>query len=140
MIEFTDITLRQSGGNFDATQKLMAEDVGSGTWMLRTEVLISNEFATGQYLLHLWNDGNVVIQQVLSNKQVESSDEDLRELSEWCRINGWKNLKIQDSLLTDRRSREYWRRGFLAGLVKSDLFQREEDDQFRRLSEAQNKE
>ena len=65
------------------------------------------------------------------------SDDDLRELAQWCKVNGWKELQVDDRLLTNRIALEYWKRIFIAGLVKSATLQKYEDQEMQRLMKAQ---
>lgn len=140
MIELTDITLRETQGNFSATARLMEDDVPGQDWMLRSNAYISNQLAAATYTLHFWKNGRVVISGTDRPMTLESSDEDLRELSEWCRKTGWKELSVDDMLLADRQRYEFWRRAFIAGMIASDVLQKHEDEEIERLSQAQLKE
>ncbi len=140
MIEFTDTTLRQSRGYFEETKKLMEEDGPISEWMLRSSAFVSTPFAATTYILHFWKNGQVVIHETDRPMQVDSVDEDLRELSEWCRKAGWEGLVVGDRLLVDRHAYEFWRRSFIAGLVASQKLQQHEEEEMERLSKAYLKE
>lgn len=135
MIEFTDITLRQSKGYYKETKKLMEED-GPTDWMLCTSAFVSTQFIAATYMLHFWKNGHVVIHDTDRPMKADTLDEDLRELSQWCRNAGWKHLDVSDRLLEDRHSYEFWLRSFIAGMVVNDTLQQHEDEENVRLSKA----
>jgi len=137
MIELTDITIREANGDFKEVNRLMAEDSFGQDWMLRTDAYITNEFIASRFTLHMWNNGNVVIWDTDRPVRMDISDEDLRELVNWCKVNGWKELQVDDRLLGDRVALEYWNRSFIAGLVHSDTLKKREDDEMERLMKAQ---
>jgi len=137
MIEIADITLREAKGNFADTSKLMDEDVPGLDWMLRSQVFVVNQLAAANYVLHFWKNGRVVISGTDRPMKLESSDEDLRELSEWCRNSGWKELSVDERLLADRHHYEFWHRAFIAGMIASDILDKHEKEEIERLSNAQ---
>ena len=140
MIELTDITLREAQGNFVAASLLMEGDVPDKDWMLRSQAFVSNPLANASYMLHFWKNGRVVISGTDRPMTLESSDEDLRELSEWCRNSGWKELSVDSRLLADRHNYEFWYRAYIAGMIVNDVLQKDEDAEMERLSKAQLKE
>lgn len=140
MIEFADITLRQSRGYYKETKAFMEEDGLLPDWMLRSTVLVSTPFVAANYILHFWKDGRVVIYETDRPMLIDSLDEDLRELSQWCQKAGWKELGVNDRLLVDRQAYEFWRRTFIAGLIVSEKLQQHEEEEMERLSQAYLKE
>lgn len=136
MIEFTDATLCQSRGHYEETKKLMEEDGPLSEWMLRSSVYVSTQFNAATYMLHFWKNGRVVIYETDRPMQMDSVDEDLRELSQWCQKAGWKELDINDRLLVDRHAYEFWRRSFIAGLIVNEKLQQHEEEEMERLSQA----
>lgn len=136
MIEFTDATLRQSLGYYEDTKKLMEEDGEVSEWMLRSSTFVSTPMSSAIYTLHFWKNGRVVIHDTDRPMQMDSLDEDLRELSQWCQKSGWEALDVNDRLLVDRHAYEFWRRMFIAGLIHNKKLQQHEDDEMKRLSQA----
>jgi len=136
MIELTDRTLREAKGDFDHVTRIMDEDT-TQDWMLRTDVFITCPFIAAKYILHFWKNGNVVIHETDHPMRMDVSDDDLRELVRWCEVNGWKELQVDDRLLVDRIALEFWKRIFMAGLVKSATLQGYEDQEMKRLMQAQ---
>lgn len=137
MIEFTDMTLCESHGYYKETKKLMEEDGPISEWMLHSSAFVTAPMSAFSYILHFWKDGRVVIHETDRPMRVDSLDEDLRELSQWCRDAGWKELSVSDRLLiTDRQAYEFWRRAFIAGLIVSEKLQQHEEEEMKRLSQA----
>lgn len=136
MIEFTDTTLRESHGHFDETTKLMEEGGFLPEWMLRSTVFVSTVFVSATYTLHFWKSGRVDIYETDRSMQMNSSDEDLRELSLWCQKAGWKELGLNDRLLVDRHAYEFWRRSYIAGLIVNEQLQQHEEEEMARLSKT----
>jgi hypothetical protein len=137
MIEFTDFTLREGNGDYQEVARLMSEDTFGQDWMLRSEAFISTPFIASKFVLHLWKNGNVVIQNTDRPLRIDIADDDLRELSQWCEVNGWKELQVDKRLLDDRVGFECWHRAFIAGIIKSDTLQKKEDEEMERLMKAQ---
>ncbi len=137
MIELTDRTLREAKGDFDHVVRIMKEETSGQNWMLRTDAFVTCEFIAAKYTLHFWKNGNVIIYETDRPMRMDVSDDDLRELSYWCKVNKWKELQISDRLLVDRIAFEYWKRAFIAGLVKNDALQEYEDQEMKRLMETQ---
>lgn len=140
MIEFADSTLRETGGFYDEVVKLMKEEGEPSEWMLRSSAFVSNELVAQSYILHFWADGRVVIYETDRSMKLDSIDEELRELSQWCRDAGWKYLGVNDRLLNDRHALEFWKRAHIAGLVVNETLQQYEDEELIRLSKAYLKE
>ncbi len=136
MIEFTDTTLLQSKGYYKETKQLMEEDGPLSEWMLRSSAFVTSPMSAFNYTLHFWKDGRVVIYDTDRPMVVDSLDEDLRELSQWCRDAEWKELGVSDRLLVDRLAYEFWRRAFIAGLIVNEKLQQHEEEEMKRLSQA----
>jgi len=137
MIELTDATIREANGDFNEVVRIMKEDSFAEDWMLRSDAFITTPFIASKFVLHFWKNGDVVIWDTDRPVRMDISDDDLRELVKWCKINGWKELQIDDRLIGDRVSLEYWNRSFIAGLVHSETLKKREDDEMARLMKAQ---
>ena len=136
MIELSDFTLREANGDYHEVHRLMDKET-TQDWMLRSEVFVSTQFIASKYILHFWKNGNVVIHGTDHPVRMDITDEDLRELSNWCKGNGWHELQIDDRMLDERVALEYWHRAFIAGLVTNASLQKREDDEMGRLMKAQ---
>jgi len=139
MVEVSDITLIECENNYDNVKKVMLKE-SNGNWMIKTKVNIVTQFIASEGTLHLWNDGKVVIVATNHPVSVGVPDQDLKELSEWCRQNKWSGLHIHDNLLLDRRARDYWKNIYLAGVIQSGILKELEEGEMDRLSKAYMKE
>jgi len=137
MIELTDRTLREAKGDYNDVSKIMSNETSGQDWMLRSDAFVTCQFIAARYILHFWKNGNVVIHETDRPMRMDVSDDDLRELSYWCEANRWKELQVADRLLVDRVALEYWKRAFVAGLVKNDVLQNYEDQEMNRLMQSQ---
>lgn len=137
MIELTDSTIREANGDFKEVSRLMKQDSWAEDWMLRSDVFIATPFIASKFILHFWKNGNVVIWDTDRPVRMDISDEDLRELVNWCKVNGWKELQVDDRLIGDRVAIEYWNRAFIAGLIHSETLKKREEDEMERLMKAQ---
>ena len=133
MIEFSDITLRESGGDKEKVQKLMKVP----TWMLKSTGVVTTDFVTATYILHFWSDGNVLIVDTDRPLKDDIPDDDLRELHDWCFNHGWTDLKVAERLLMNRNSIEFWNKIYISGLVKSEKLHRREVAEMNRLKQFQ---
>ena len=137
MIEISDTTLREANGEYRAVCQLMQT---SGTWMLRSDVFVSTPIIVSKFIVHFWNDGNAVLHDLDRPVRMDLPDDDIRALADWCRINGWQNLKINDRLIADKIGFDYWQRSFRAGIVDNDQFVAYEKSEIERLTNACKKE
>ncbi len=136
LIEVTDTTIRQAKGSREIVNKLMTEDIGNNDWMLRSSAFITTPLAAANYILHFWKNGDAVIHETDRPMRMESSDDDLRELSLWARHHGW-TLRVDSRLLQERIALEYWNRAFVAGLILSDILKKQEEEEMARLVKSE---
>ena len=116
MIELTDLTLIEADGDYKEVCKLMPP----GEWMIISDVVVSSQLAVTIFIVHCWSNGDVFLHDLNRPVKIEVPDDDIRSLADWCRINGWKELKVDDRLIVDKGGFNYWQRAFRAGLVGSD--------------------
>ena len=133
MIEFSDNTLREADGSYEAVKELMKTD-GGIEWMLRSETLVDAGPVMARYLLHFWWDGRVVIMETDHPPVMEVPEDDIVELKEWCDKKEW-NLHIHKDLIASPAGFVFWLRLFRAGVVHSEVLavhEREEIDRFKK--------
>ncbi len=135
MVELSDITLVESHGNYKMTCEIMDSD-GPPDWMLRSEAIVSVGSLAFNYLLHFWHDGMVKIMETNHPPVMSVPDVDIRALSEWCDINGWKKPCLYQNLISDPNGFQFWMFIYRSGLVESEELKKYEDEEFRRLTQA----
>lgn len=137
MIRFSDLTINQAQGSFKKVCELMTEDIGpSNKWMIRSDATIITDVITSNFRLHLWGDGRVYIKETTHPFVNSVPDDDLRELREWCEVNGWGCPKVDGRLVADARAFDFWLNKYRAALIDSDDFRKFEEDEMKRMSEA----
>lgn len=133
MIHFSDATINESLGNFDRVREIMYQD-NLTKWMLRSDATIIPEHGPSfSYLLHFWQDGSVVIKSTNHPPMLGSPDDDLRELKEWCGRNGWHQLRIDNNLVQEPVSFEYWMQKYRAGFIDCEELRQHDDAEMQRM-------
>ncbi|GAH14925.1 unnamed protein product [marine sediment metagenome] len=137
IIYFSDPTVVEGQGNYHLIRKIMSEE-GPSKWMLRTAATVITEAVTSNFILHLWHDGRAVIIDVDHIMLSEIPDDDFRRLNEWCQNGDWK-LIVDKTLLEDRQNFEFWMRLYRASIIYSDVLQKKEEDEMKRMQDAYNR-
>lgn len=136
MIEFTDITIREAMGNYNTVKEIMArEDIVSDNWMLRSSCTVFTNALYTEFVLHFWYNGSVVIYDTTHSIAIDSTEDDLRMLSDWCKLHGWKHLSIHDRLLKSSQDFDYWMRQYIKGIVVSEVLKSYEDSETNRFKQ-----
>ena len=139
MIRFSDFTIAESKGSFSATKQLMEED-GAYKWMLETNATVTTDVISCNYVIHLWDDGNIYIMNTDHPAMVELPDDDIRELHQWSIDNGWSIPIVHDRLVDDQRQFEFWLRSYRAGLVQCNVLKKYDENEMERLVSMLSKE
>jgi len=134
MICLTDRTLNESQGSYARTCEIMGEE-SPKTWMLRSDVSISFGTATINYVLHFWYHGDIYIVDTNRPLTLDIPDIDLRELFEWCTMNGWNTPILHKDLMRDHRAFQFWMRMYNAGLIEGKEFQEREQEEKERFEQ-----
>jgi hypothetical protein len=135
VIDFSDRTIREAFGNYEMVKQIV-ESEGPPTWMLESVAVVSTTFVVSENLLHLWNNGEVHLIKTTHPMTVDTPDDDIRELSEWCDKNGWKKLTVDNDLLEDPIQFGFWQRSYYAGLINSEYLSEYEKKEMERMKEA----
>jgi hypothetical protein len=138
VVEFTDSTINETNGDYEATAKIMSED-GARDWMLRSEAFVETDAISCNFLLHFWDGGDVYIMETEHPCNFEAPDDDIRALSAWCQDNGWKTLYAHDDLVSDPISMDFWSRIRSAGIVDNKEIRKIEQETEARLKKAEKK-
>lgn len=142
MIRFSDTTLNETLGNFNEVKRLMR----TKTWMIATDatVVVMDEFESmaSSFLLHLWDNGDVVIKgtdrpTVLGGMGVAPPrDLDIREIRNWCELNGWKRLVVDRLLVQEPLHFDYWMMQYRSGTIQCDELKKYDDAEMERMTQA----
>jgi len=134
MIYFSDTTMVEFKGVFADVSTVMSQENRSN-WMLSSNVTVTSEDITSNFLIHLWHNKNVHIMSTDHPMVTEVPDSDIRELSEWFLDHGWHRPGVHNHLLDDPRGFDFWMRLYRAGIVESPLLQQHENEEMDRFSE-----
>jgi len=134
MIEFSDRTLQETGGYFSRVNELMCSE-GPSTWMLETIATVITPNISSEFLLHLWNDKSICIMNTSHPITMGAPDDDLRFLQEWSSLNDWQIPKIHKYLLESPQGFDFWLRIYYIGLIQSEVLQKHEQDDIKRMSQ-----
>lgn len=135
MIEFTDITILESRGNYKNTLDIMEKDVPGRDWMLDSDCYVIMGASSSKFKLHFWKNGDVFIWDS-ALRTTGMDDQDIEIISRWCSDNGWNVPNINERLLKTPQETEYWNRAYLKGFVHSDYFRKLEEEEVQRLREG----
>lgn len=134
MIRVTDITLLEAHCSYAQVCEIMNKDAAH-VWMLRTDMTISSGGGHFSYKIHMWNNGDVYINDTNRPLNLDIPDDDLRELSEWCDVNGWNTPIVDRTLLEDTRDFQFWMRMYNAGLVYAPQLKEHEQEEHERFKQ-----
>lgn len=139
MVEFEDITLREGEGKYDKVVEIMKADGAGSTWMLRSKTFVSTDFISGVFLLNFWNDGKVMIDEMYRPISLEVPNDDIAELSNYVKDNGWKPLEPTNKMMENPRLNDFWKRQYQSGLIVSTVLEEREADIVDRLIKSEEK-
>lgn len=129
MIETTDITLRESNGNY----KVVCEIMNMKPWMIESKVFVDSGIICSSSLVHFWSDGKVNIVTTDHPIVFDAPNDDLREFSNWCSLNGWQTPSVDKELVENPMDFEFWLRLYRSGLIISDDLKKYDDEEVTRF-------
>lgn len=116
-LTFSDITLAETDGEYNAVKKLMtSEKVGDHEWTLRSQITIRSSFGEGHLLVNFNHDGSLYILEYAGGS-VELYNPDIRCLCQWCQEAGWKIPEPSEELI--KRDILFWKRMWQTLLIDS---------------------
>lgn len=136
MVLMSDATLNETQGNY----RLVCDLMGSGVWMLRSDMVVQSPTLCSSFLVHFWNDGRVVIQTTSHPIQFDAPDDDLRMLAEWCKMNGWGIPEVCADMLLGQTDFLFWLRMYRANFVGSKQLKDYDEEEARRFSKLMRQE
>lgn len=135
MVEFEDITLIETKGNYQNLLELMKDDLAK-EWMFKSKVFIYTEQVTGAFTINFWYNGKLIIDEMLRPPLLEIPNDDIVELKEWAEINGWKTPEPAAKLLDSPIMYRFWERQYQSGIIVSSVFEEKETDLITRIQNS----
>jgi hypothetical protein len=118
-INFTDITLNETDGDFKETTELMQKDSPRNkTWVLRSFISICSVGGQGSMEVQFHADGNLFILHYSPSVADLFYNPDIQVLAEWSQENGWKRPKPHPDLVKDNK--EFWKHFYDTLVIDSD--------------------
>ena len=118
-IDFTDITLIETDGDFEKTNKIMTtESPFNNKWVIRTFATVSSISGTGSMELQFHGDKSVYIIDYVPSIGDLFYNPDIRVISMWSQENGWKVPQPHPDLVKDNK--EFWKHFYDTLIIDSD--------------------
>lgn len=118
-LNFTDITMVESEGEYDIVKRLVEEDLGPHHWNIKTNLVIESPFGVGMLELDLRHDRSIYIIGYQASTGNIYYNPDLSALMRWSQIAGWKIPQPSEELI--RSNLSFWRHMWETLIIDSDL-------------------
>ena len=120
-VNFTDVTLQQSDGDFAIAKQIMESDFPHPEyWMLESALTIDSQFGLAVFHLHFFSNGNVRIMEYAPSVGKVYYNPDIGALSEWLQSAGWKVPEPNDFMV--KENIEFWKHYWDTLLIDSEFF------------------
>lgn len=121
IINFTDITLNETDGDFEKTKKIMlSEPPYSDEWVLRSFITISSDSGDGSMEVQFHGDGRIYILEYEPSIGDLFYNPDVQVISMWAQENGWKIPQPSPELA--KTNKELWKYFYDTLIIDSDYF------------------
>jgi len=140
MIEFDDITLLEANGNFDKVVEIMSKESFVKTWMIKSQVFVHSGIMSSVFVVNFWNDRKVIIDNMFRPAFLESPNEDIAELSEWTKKNGWLLPEPSTKLIESPSLFLFWKHQYQSGLISCSVIEKKEKDLLDKIYRSEKKE
>ena len=135
MITLSDTTINDALGVYQRVKDIMLVEEGLSAWMLRSSATVVMPECVGSFLLHAWDNGDLIIQESDHPPLISVPDMDLRELKRWSEEGGWR-LCVASRLLADPSSFQFWLQKYRETLIYSHELEKYENEESSRMSAA----
>lgn len=128
MIEFTDISMIESNGNFEKLKDIM----NFPSWMIKTSAYLNFEEFSHTFELHCWNDASIHIINTDMPQNREMTNHLIQYMFEWAKENKWEKICVNKDILDHPEQYEFWLRAYRAGLVYNKVFEDQEQREIKK--------
>ncbi len=119
IIDFTDITLNETDGDFKATKEIMLKEPPfNDKWVLRSNVSISSDGGEGMMEIQCHGDGSFYILQYEGTIGEVFYNSDIQAVSMWAQANGWDIPQPHPDLVKEKK--EFWKYFYDTLVIDSD--------------------
>lgn len=118
-IDFTDITLSETDGNYDEVKIIMHEENPNyDKWVLRSDVTILSPSGVGSMEIQCHGDGSIYILKYAPSIADVYYNTDVQTISMWAQENGWRIPQPKYTLVED--SKQFWKHFWETLVIDSD--------------------
>ena len=123
-IDFTDLTINQSDGDFEKVNRIMNEEFhGESKWTLRSEVTITSQAGMGAMVVQFHMDRSVYIIDYYPSIGDLFYNPDIRAISMWAQEHGWKVPQPHFDLV--KNSKDFWKHFYDTLIIDSDYLDKQ---------------
>jgi hypothetical protein len=120
-VNFTDVTLQQSDGDFAEVKHIMESEFPyTDYWMLESTLTIDSQFGLAVFYLHFFSDHKVRIMEYAPSVGKVYYNPDIGALSEWLQSVGWS--VPEPNVFLVKENIEFWKHYWDTLLIDSDFF------------------
>jgi hypothetical protein len=125
-IDFTDMTLVETDGNFPEVKEIMLSENSYDKWMIKSEATINSPFGEGFVSLNLYHTGVIYITKYIPSIGDVHYNPDVSALSAWAIDHAWNSVQPSKELAKDNV--DFWKYYYDTNIVECDYY----DDVFNR--------
>ena len=118
-IDFTDVTLAETDGEFEETNRLMLEELpNNNNWVIRSNVTITSISGIGSMTIQCHADKSIYIVEYAPSIGDVFYNYDIQAMSLWAQEKGWNIPQPHYELV--RSNKEFWKHFWETLVVDSD--------------------
>lgn len=119
-LEFTDITMSETEGEYEEVNKLMLAELPNNKWMIRTDIIINSSYGLGGMVVQCYHDKKVIIMEYTTMIKDVYSNPDIQAIAQWAQEKGW--AIPQPSIDLIQTNKKFWRHFYDTLIIDSDYF------------------
>lgn len=117
---FSDISMCESGGEFEVLDKLMNDEIPQNKWCIITKLYINSNLGTCEFELQCDYSKNIYILEYSSSIEDVFCNPDIPGLSRWAQEKGW-NIP-QPSEFVAKSNKEFWKHFYDTNVIDCNYF------------------
>ena len=126
-IQFTDLTILEANGEYDAVVNIMKKPHGKGVvkdiyvekWMIESRIVIQNMYGAADFVCHFYHDGKIYISSY-SPTIADIHNLDIRCLSYWAQQYGWQRPEPLPRIISDWTA--FWKHQWETYIIDCEFF------------------
>lgn len=119
-IDFTDITLCETDGNFTEVNKIMSQYHSDDKWAIRSNVSIVSPSGLGEMVIQCSGNKEIYILEYKPSISDVFYNYDIQAISEWAQNKGWNVPQPKWDLIEENKL--FWKHFWDTTVIDSDYF------------------